>query len=169
MITVTESGIEFGPFEQDHIFHVEKSPCVTSLKGIKVCEFAWRSVKENQLVFIEAKSSVPHPSKSPIEYEEYFNDMLEKFDNSLQLLLVGCVHKNTMLASELAPGVSGVNWNRTKILFYLVIPQAPIGVLEGLTSKLRRSLRRQLKIWEAEAFVINEQLVKRKGLVAEAP
>ncbi|WP_210398140.1 hypothetical protein [Motiliproteus sediminis] len=168
MITITESGVDFGPFEEESVFRVEKSPSVTSLKGIKTCEFAWWRNDGNQLAFIEAKSSIPNSRRSPDEFEEYFISMLEKFDNSLQVLLIGTQGRRDKLSAELGNEIAVLNWQQAQILFYLVIPAVPKEYLSPLTDKLRTTLSRQLTIWQANAFVINEQMAREKGLLVEA-
>lgn len=168
MITVTESGMEFGPFDVDNLFYVEKSPYVANMRGIKACEFVLWVEQQGELIFIEAKSSVPNPTASPEKYKDYFIEMLEKFDNSLQLLAAGTKSRSKELAAELGAGIANLDWQNSQILFYLVIPKAPDQFLDGLTSKLRQSLDRQLKIWRAEAFVINERLARSKGLLRVA-
>lgn len=169
MITVTESGMTFGPFAEDNVFCVEKSPFVMRLNGIKSCEFALWLDEQNKLVFIEAKSSVPSARRSDKEYEQYFTDMLEKFDNSLQLLLAATHGQQAELAQELSVKIAGLNWQRAKIQFYLVIPTVPKENAQHLTEKLKQTLSRQLKIWKAHAFVINEQMARSKGLLASSP
>lgn len=168
MITIQESGLSFGPFMPDTIFRVEHSPCVARLSGIKACEFAWWSANDNKLIFIEAKSSVPNPQRNWQDYEQYFSDMLEKFDNSLQLLLAGNWARHTDLAAELNRLMPVLDWQQAEIIFYLVIPGAPRQFLSALTDKLAKTLERQLKIWRARAFVINEQMARDKGLLTEA-
>ena len=76
MVTITESGVTFGPFAQDAVFRVESSPCADRLGGIKACEFVWWSADDSKLVFIEAKSTVPNPNKNLPVYEQYFTDMV---------------------------------------------------------------------------------------------
>ncbi|MBO1520438.1 hypothetical protein [Oceanisphaera pacifica] len=167
MITITESGVTFGPFAQDTIFRVENSPCAARLGGIKACEFVWWSASNNKLVFIEARASVPNPQKSLSEYEQYFSDMLEKFDNSLQLLLAGTAPRHTELVRELGPSMANINWQQADIQFYLVIPRAPREFLNSLTDKLRQTLHRQLKIWRINIFVINEDMARSHGLLSK--
>lgn len=166
MITVTESGMTFGPFDERNLFKVEDSPFVRRLNGIKACEFVcWNGVT-NQLVFIEAKSSVPNPRTSPEQFESYFIEMLEKFDNALQMLVAGVLIRSEELSDQLEAGIAQVNWSQATILFYLVIPDVPNEFLPGLTDKLRQILHRQLGIWKAHAFVINRQQALKRQIVA---
>lgn len=164
MITVTESGMTFGPFDERSLFKVEDSPFVRRLNRIKACELAYWNGESNRLVFIEAKSSIPDPHKSPERFEAYFSDMLEKFDNALQMLVAGALIRSEELSDQLEAGIAQVNWSQATILFYLVIPEAPLEVLGSLTEKLRKVMHRQISVWRANAFVINRHLAYRKGI-----
>ena len=166
MITVRESGLEFGPFHEKDLFRVEKSPYVSRLQGIKACEFAWWREQESQLILIEAKSSVPNPQKSRDNYDKFFSDIFEKFDNSMQLLAVGNLKRTAALASELGDGISQVDWSKASIRLFLVIPQVPKEYLPPITDKLRKILCRQHKIWRADISVINENMARKHGLLA---
>ncbi|MGB2131764.1 MAG: hypothetical protein ACPHXW_10035, partial [Marinobacterium sp.] len=67
-------------------------------------------------------------------------------------------------AEELEDGIAQTDWNQAGILFYLVIPEAPLEVLGSLTEKLRKVMHRQIRVWRANAFVINRHLAYRKGI-----
>lgn len=167
MIRVTESGMTFGPFDEACFFRVEASPVVRRLQGIKTCELVYWNAHRQQLVLLEAKSSIPKPSTCPEEYRVFFTDVLEKLDNALQLLLTGILGRNPLLARELGAGIASVDWPQAKVVFYLVVPDVPDPFLPSLTEKLRQVMHRQRRIWQANAFVINRQQAINKGL-AEA-
>ena len=166
MIRVTESGMTFGPFEEQDLFRVEASPFVRRMNGIKACEFVYWNAQAGRLLFLEAKSSIPNPRKSPDEYRIYLVDILEKFDNSLQLLVAGVLRRTDELAGELGKGIAQTAWSRAAILFYLVIPDVPDEFLPGLTDTLRGIMSRQRTLWRADIFVINKRLARKKGLLA---
>jgi hypothetical protein len=41
------------------------------MNGIKACEFVYWNAQAGRLLFLEAKSSIPNPRKSPDEYRIY--------------------------------------------------------------------------------------------------
>ncbi len=168
MITIEESGVTFGPFAADTLFHIEKSAHVQALSGIKVCEFIWWSAEQSKLVFVEAKSSVPNRAKSPEEYEKYFTEIWEKLENSLQILLAASVNRPTTLGNELVADMANINWRQADIRLYLVVPKAPMEYLDPLSDKLTGLFRRQLTIWNGSAKVINEALARKEGLLTSA-
>ncbi len=165
MVTIEESGVTFGPFVEDVLFHIEKSPHVQGLTGIKVCEFVWWSADQGKLVFVEAKSSVPNRVNSEQEYENYFAEIQEKLENSLQLLLTASLSRPETLGDELGAGMADVDWQQTDIRLYLVIPRAPLDALDPLSDKWAGLLKRHLRIWKASAKVINESLARKEGLL----
>ena len=60
MTIIEESGMQFGEYPDETIFHIEKSPQYMDHlmpNGIKSCEFILK--KNNILYFIEAKLRVP--------------------------------------------------------------------------------------------------------------
>ena len=85
---ITESGIDF---IADNTFHIERSLLYTdtlSGKGIRTVEFI--RVKDNSLIFVEAKSSFPKPDDDPNvmehgQFEVGINEICEKFIHSLNL------------------------------------------------------------------------------------
>lgn len=83
-------------------------------------------------------------------------------------MLAGFCKRHGDLAAELSKLIPKLDWQQAEIIFYLVIPEVPLEYLAPFTDKLNKTLERQLKIWRAEAFVINEQMAKNKGLLAEA-
>lgn len=59
-VIISESDMQFGEYEQEQIFQLEKSSQYTKKlrpNGIKSCEFILR--RDNKLYFVEAKKSCP--------------------------------------------------------------------------------------------------------------
>jgi hypothetical protein len=164
MITITESGMMFGPFDPDRVFRIEESAFLRG-KQLKVCEFVWLTPQDN-LLLIEAKSSVPNPRKSPQEYDEFFVKVFEKLDNSLQILAAGLLDRHNELTQEI-DSLTAINplGPERRIMLYLVIPGIPDEYLPPFSDKLASVLRRQSQIWRAEVEVINERFARRVGLL----
>lgn len=164
MITIVESGMTFGPFDPDRVFRIEESAFLRG-KQLKVCEFVWHT-PQNNLLLIEAKSSVPNPRKSPKEYDEFFTGIFEKLDNSLQILVAGLLGRHNELTQEIG-SLAAINplGAERKIMLYLVIPGIPDEYLPPFSDKLANILKRQSHIWRAEVRVINERLARKVGLV----
>lgn len=163
-----ETGISFGPFETTDCYPIEKSPAYQSLDdGIKIVEFAWLNSR-NVLWLVEAKKSVPNPSKSPEAYERYFAQIEQKFVNSLTLLLMGCLNRHPDFHQELPQRFISMQWRTQKVELRLVIPTAPSEFLPQLQDKLRRVLARTITTWRLNPVrikVINDQFARREALV----
>lgn len=168
MITIIESGMTFGPFDPDRVYRIETSTVVKarlSPSGIKVCEFVWRSPGEN-VFLVEAKSTVPNKKTSPDAYNEFFTEIFEKFDNSLHIVAAGLSSRKPDLEREIRDVLSLNNLaSAPKIYFYLVIPAIPDEFLPQFNDKLSIVLKRQCRIWNAEAKVLNERLARKQGLI----
>jgi len=168
MITIEESGMSFGPYSPGSVFQIEQSPAVQarlSPNGIKVCEFIWRSPGEN-IYLVEAKSSVPSKNVSIDRYNEFFSEILEKFDNSLQIVASGLLAQKPDLEHEIQKSLSLNSLSSvSKIYFYLVIPTIPDQYLPHFNDKLSIVLKRQCRIWNAEAKVVNRRFAQKAGLI----
>ncbi|MFK4752128.1 hypothetical protein [Oceanobacter antarcticus] len=164
MITITESGMTFGPFDPDRVFRIEESAFLRG-KQLKACEFVWLTPQDS-LLLIEAKSSVPNPHTSPKEYDEFFTSIFEKLDNSLQILAAGLLERHNELTHQMGPmaRVTPLGPER-RIMLYLVIPEMPDEYLPPFSDKLASVLKRQGQIWRAEVKVINKRLAGTVGLV----
>ena len=75
----------FGPFEEADVFEIEKSN-VNQMIGehIRTVEFVI-SREENQILFIEAKSSSPQERTSKERYDEFITEIVEKFVQSFEI------------------------------------------------------------------------------------
>lgn len=87
MITIRESEMDFGPYKEEDVFYIEKSNLYNNIKPqVKIAEFILK--RKNALIFIEAKSSVPNPNgEKPENFNTYIDKIVEKFNNSLDILL----------------------------------------------------------------------------------
>lgn len=85
MYTTIESKMVFGPFEEADVFEIEKSN-VNQMIGehIRTVEFVI-SREENQILFIEAKSSSPQERTSKERYDEFITEIVEKFVQSFEI------------------------------------------------------------------------------------
>lgn len=169
MVTIEESGLVFGPFRASHLFQVETSEHVQHREGIKACEFVWWNEQKAKLVLVEAKSSIPDPKRSPDEYATFWQKVHDKFDNAMQLLLLGALGRPETLRAELPATMQALPWPSLHPVLYLVIPDAPDAFLVGLTDRLREQMGRQQRLWQAELFVINADRARAKRLLAVPP
>lgn len=87
MVTIRESEMDFGPYKEEDVFYIEKSNLYNNLKPkVKIAEFILK--RNNALIFVEAKSSVPNPNgEKPENFNIYIDKIVEKLNNSLDILV----------------------------------------------------------------------------------
>ena len=60
MKTIHESGVDFGPYREEELFHIEQSKLYQDLgQGLKATEFVLQA--DNNIIFVEAKTNAPNP------------------------------------------------------------------------------------------------------------
>lgn len=165
MITIKESGVTFGHFDEKDIYKIENSAGHQGLgDGFKIVEFTY--LRSNVLFFIEAKSSIPKP-ESTSDYEDFWQAILEKFENALLLELMGCLRRNQQVYNELADNHKNIDWEKVDIRIILVIRPVPKEYLVSITDVFRKRLKKILKLWSikyANIFVINEEQAIQQNL-----
>ena len=126
--TITESGMNFGPFAQDECFHVERSKVYEAIQdGVKMAEFLWlrtnNSTSNNNptIWIIEAKSSSPHPDNSPGKFEEFIDEIKQKLINALSLGLASVLARHPQAEQELPCAFKTINLSRVQVKFVLVL------------------------------------------------
>lgn len=160
--TIKESGLCFGPFEETALFEFERSPGIALLgSGIKKVEFALSQGKNKQIVFVEAKSSIPR------ETDAFFSAVKIKLVHSLTLWMLGLTRRHPELFGELPEGLNRRIDATRPLAFLLVIPGMPDHALAPATDKLRRTLDADLRLWNIPAQnvrVLNESKASHIGL-----
>jgi len=170
-VNTIESEMCFGEYPDERYYRIENST-VHKLAGenIKSVEFIY--YKDHDLIFLEAKSTCPHPDSKGSEdkekarkYEEYFSDITDKFVDSLNMfsaLKLGKYDYSDQVG-QLIQKTS--NFKRTTFVFILVIGKAEEGWLSGPKAELERRLLKINGIWKSRVLVLNASLAKRYGLI----
>jgi len=162
MITITESGMIFGPFTDQQVYQIEKSDAYINLgEGIKVVEFVYRK-NEEKLFFIEAKSSSPMPEGE--KFTDYITDIADKFTHSFNLWLTLNLRRRT---DTITSDVMEVNMEKQIFRFILVIKGHEKSWLPPIKAALERKMMAEIKIWKHEIIVLNDTQAKERGLIRE--
>ena len=161
-VTFQESGLNFGPFEENSLFRIELSNGYRSIQEhTKIAEFIWVAPSSNLWV-VEAKSTLPRPTSE--KYEAFFEDIKSKLTNTLVLTVTSLLHRQPEIYNELPQQFIDLDWATTKFKLTLVIPEAPNSHLPPITEKLRRILSGMRKPWGIDELSINvlnkEQAIK---------
>ena len=105
MIKIQESEMSFGEFQEENLFHIEKSKIYKNLgDGIKTVEFILR-YDEKSIVFLEAKKSCPNVAK---RYEN--EKKSEKFEEYYRNLLGGLYRENPVKSRNYEAVKSSKKW-----------------------------------------------------------
>ena len=99
MNVITESEINFGPFDEANLFCIEHSEIYKNLgSGIKTVEFILKYT-ENSILFLEAKKTCPNAvnwyesEEKEQKFEEYYSSITDKFTASLQIYLAAILNR----------------------------------------------------------------------------
>lgn len=171
MKTISESDMQFGCFQEDNLFHIEKSKLYQKLgDGVKTVEFLLES--NNDILFVEAKRSCPNSTnknktvEKAEKFEEYYTSITDKFVDSLQIYaasILGRYDDITEIGSNL---IKPDGLKNVRLVFILVIKHADdITWLAGPMAELRRRLLRFRKIWGVEVLVLSESMARDKNIL----
>lgn len=177
MITIQESEMNFGPFDENDVCQIEKSMLYENIKdNVQISEFILKQNKK--LIFIEAKSSSPKQLKVPVEINKankieiveypspYIVEIYNKLNNALNLLLSANLKCTIDKNNELLEFVDVTDFNRYEIKFYLVINGHEKEWLQPIQNALQKQLRPQMKICNIDVKVINHEIAKQYKLIS---
>ncbi len=165
MVEINESNMIFGDFEEDKIFKIEKSKLHNKIgNGIKVVEFILLK-NENELNFIEAKSSSPRPTKhNNIRFNEFIEEISDKFIHSFNLFYSVILRRNKDYR-EISSNFFELDNSQIKFRFILVIKGHEIEWLLPISDALKKKLSYQNTIWKSEVIVMNDKIANKYNLV----
>jgi hypothetical protein len=160
-IIPNQSGMDF---VADNAFHIEESSLYKKIgDGVRSVELI--RIKDNMLVFVEAKTTFPNPDNPSEEnfarFQSEIYEVCEKFIHSLNLL------------SSVEVGVTEEKYPddftvpaKISLVFMLVIKNHKFKWCKRIKSKLEAELPRYLKsIWKPMVYVINQDIAVKQGLV----
>lgn len=167
MLSIHESGMHFGPFNDDQVFQIETSVLYKNIgKGIRTVEFLLTTEPES-LLFLEAKSSSPRSnSVTPERFNEFIQEITEKFIHSFNLYY-SAILKRHESNNDIPDSFRRLDNGVVKIKFCLVIKGHPISWLSPIRDALLRQMASHITIWKSQIAVLNDQLAKdRYHLIA---
>ena len=166
-VSITESGVTFGPFPEDRLYYIEKSDSFINYgNGLSTVEFVYKNAK-NQICFVEAKSSAPNPANpenAPDCIEVWMHDIVKKFCDSLQLFLA--VYLKRCEEPKMGSEISAVDIHAVPIKFILVMTPFQSEWLQPVQDELNKQLHGVTKRWNAAVAVMNAELAKEYGMIA---
>ncbi len=165
MITIRESKMDFGPYDEKNVFEIEKSKIYLSLgQGIKVCEFIL--LDDKRINFIEAKSSSPKKEANENDFSEFIREISDKLKNSFEIFLSGNLEILPNQQNENIKLIDIQKLKEYKLNFCLVINGHQTDWLTPIKNALDKKLLPQRKIWKTEILVLNDEQAKRYKLIS---
>lgn len=165
MIEIPESGVTFGPFEENSIYQIESSKNLPS--HVKPVEFAWLAPRGNKLVLVEAKSSFSKPG-SEQDFHKNLEEIYTKLVDSLAVLVASELRRHPNIYEELPERFKNLSWHNLEVHMRLVIPSFEKSWLAPISDELRKRLKHVLAsfgISELNFQVLNQELALQQGLI----
>ena len=165
-VTIDESNLIFGEYEEESLFRIEKSSLIGSLgEGIRTVEFILR-YKDDEILLVEAKSSSPKPGNQE-DFDSFIDEIQEKFVHSTELYFSLVLKRLDDKEGEMPDFFRTVDYAKAKIKLLLVINGHKIEWLPPIANALREKLIRHIKTWRLEVAVINHEQAKSYGLLTD--
>lgn len=161
MVQIEESGMVFGNYPEEKVFRLEDSQTHKAVgQGVRSVEFLYM-LKEDLLAFVEAKASSPRKETNMERYNEFINEILEKFVHSFDMYMASKVGRYDELSGLVASGDD----IKLRYRFVLVINGHEPSWLLPLKEELNRKLLYHRKIWKSDVIVMNDEVARDKGLI----
>jgi hypothetical protein len=171
---IEESGMRFGPFDVDDCFRLEESPLYKRIRqGVKIAEMA--VLREAQgapaIWIIEAKSSSPRPVSADTtgRFECFIEEVSEKLDNALKLMVAGCLGRHGATEDLLPRNFVTIDLERVGFRLVLVVKGHQPAWCVPLQDALRKALLplvRTMGLPPGAVAVLNDDRAKKWGLVS---
>lgn len=174
LITITEPGVAFGPFDADSCYHVEKSDAYKAIiEGVMMAEFLLirDSGKGRRVWVVEAKSSSPQKATDKERFAEFIGELRDKLLNGLSLGLAAILGRHLAAEGELPQSFRDLDLKQAEFRLVVVISGHKDEWLPDLDDALKLALHSTIKTWALGAnsvAVLNDRMAKMHGLIAAA-
>jgi len=163
-VSITESGMVFGDFDSESLFHIEKSDVYKKLgDGIKSVEFLYLRDRK-KLMFVEAKKSSPNTDNIE-KFEEFIEEITTKFIHSFELWMSLVTKRRE---ADIAVPLVNPEMDKVNITFVLVIKDHKEEWLPPITRAINSVMMPYLKIWQSKAIALNDEIAKKWQLILES-
>ena len=160
---IVESGMSFDISDDKKVYYIEKEDKYCSIKsrGIASVEVIW--LKDEQVLFVEAKKSAPNPdSNEGDNFASFLSDINKKFADSFEIF------ERVWMENGLSSYFYNIDFDKYSIIFLLVIngfnKEWTIPIRDGLEQQIRKD-KTFCALWHPRVIVINDQQARSKGLI----
>jgi len=162
-VCINESGLLFGDYNDDDVFHIEKSKIHKDLDDCsKTVEFVLR-FNADKIYFIEAKSSSPQPGNEK-DFNAFINEISGKIEHSMDIFFALIVERMKDTKGEFPCSFQRVDYSKINITALLVINGHKNEWLPPIKDALTKKLKRIIKTWNMQVAVLNHELAAAYGL-----
>jgi hypothetical protein len=166
--TVTESGMEFGPYPEDDFFNIETSETYKKVgENIKIAEFLLiRDRIKSKVWIVEAKSSSPQPQNKQ-NFDEFIEEIRGKLNNALNLGIATCLQRHVTY-TELPSSFKTLDLKKAEFYLILVINGHQEKWLPPLQEALNKALIPTVKKWNlppTSVIVLNDNMARSRKLI----
>ncbi|MDQ3314475.1 MAG: hypothetical protein M3505_07580 [Verrucomicrobiota bacterium] len=172
MRSIIESGMTFGPYEDERFFYIEKSVTYGSIQeGVQMGEFLLLRSDEDKppsIWIVEAKSSTPRPETQP-NFDEFISEIRDKLANALGLGIASILKRHATADDKLPGLFKKLDLGAIGFRLILVINGHQKSWLPPLQEALRSALHATTQVWALGAnavVVINHEDARRFNLTS---
>lgn len=172
MKSFNESGMTFGPYDEDYIFRVEVSETYRAIQHkVQMAEFLLLRTQVNAPPFVwvvEAKHSSPRPETQP-NFNEFIAEIRDKLTNALTVGVASILKRHPAANAELPNLFKALDLSNTEFRLVLIINGHRKEWLQPLQDALRSALHSTSQAWALSpnaVVVINHENAKRLGLIS---
>ncbi|MDZ4287820.1 MAG: hypothetical protein U0984_07670, partial [Prosthecobacter sp.] len=172
-VTIEESGMVFGPYNEGECFRIEASEAYRAIQtGVMMAEFLLiRNSSDRRAVWIiEAKSRSPHAGAKQ-RFDEFIGELREKLVNALHLGLASCLGRHRAAEHQLPQAFRDLDLKVVAFRLIVVIKGHEDDWLPPLDDALNAALNATIKTWALGAnsvVVINDRLARARGLISNS-
>lgn len=166
LVQSIESNMTF-QYDSDYGYRIDALPFYTKMSSeyhVKDCDFVLLNKKHNQLWFIEAKSSTPHPHTNSGEFVNFIDEIVGKFNDSIMLYFAMQLNLSKTPLSLLSNKFQPFQEQATRLI--LVINGFDAAWLPHVQDKLNKRCKKYR--WLAnvqDIVVINDDLARKYKLI----
>ena len=161
---IREEGLLFGEFDEANCFHIEKSDIYKRLssKGFKSVEFVLHLPEQNELLFVEGKTTLPAVNNLE-RFNKEIADISQKFMDSIHLT-TGIWFGEHNAKAIVPHGKDSFFTFGMQIIFVLVVKNRK-GRLNSIVERIRRELQREHTLMRFKVLVLREEDAVKRNLV----
>lgn len=172
---IKESGMVFGPFKKEAVFHIEKSRLYRHVNrregNVPTAEFLLlygldSSSTASSLWVVEAKSSAPRPGNNE-DFKKFIQEINAKLTCSLSLTMAAFLGRHTS-CNDFPKNFLKQAHIPITIKLILVLSGHKKEWLEPISDALQKTFKSTARIWNflpEDVIVLNDEMARRRGLI----